>query len=126
MKINKVNHLSTNNTVNKGSQNEKANSSKSEGLDDVQANVHLSSTYSNLSDTATTNSVLNLSKIAEIKQAMAEGRFKVKTWAMVLDYIINVNNKIDNLPEPPKFDIEKMKSEIKEEVIPKDAESLLF
>lgn len=100
MKINKVNHLSTNNTVNKGSQNEKANSSKSEGLDDVQANVHLSSTYSNLSDTATTNSVLNLSKIAEVKQAMAEGRFKVNPEVVADRLLETVKELIQNNKKP--------------------------
>ena len=73
MKINKVNQLSTNNTVNKGNQGEKTNSNKPGGLDDLQSNVHLNSTLSNLGDT----SVTNMNKIAEIKQAMAEGRFKV-------------------------------------------------
>jgi len=73
LKINKVNQLSTNNTVNKGNQTEKINSNKSEELDDPQSNVHLGSALSNLGDTT----AANISKIAEIKQAMAEGRFKV-------------------------------------------------
>lgn len=77
MKINKVNQLSTNNTVNKGNQNEKTNPSKSEEPDDLQSNVHLSTAFSNLGDAATANSVLNINKIAEIKQAMVEGRFRV-------------------------------------------------
>ncbi|HNH51126.1 MAG TPA: flagellar biosynthesis anti-sigma factor FlgM [Nitrosomonas sp.] len=42
-------------------------------LEDPQSNVHLSSTLSSLGDTT----AANISKIAEIKQAMAEGRFKV-------------------------------------------------
>ena len=73
MKINKVNQLSTNNTVNKGNQTERINPNKSEELGDPQPNVHLSSALSNLSDAT----AANISKIAEIKQAMAEGRFKV-------------------------------------------------
>lgn len=96
MKINKVNHLSTNNTVIKGNQNEKVDSSKSEGLDDVQANVHLSSTYSNLADATASNSILNINKIAEIKQAMAEGRFKVNPEVVADRLLETVKELIQN------------------------------
>lgn len=92
MKINKVNQLSTNNTVTKGNQSEKINSNKSEELDNPQSNVHLSSTLSNLGDTTT----MNVSKIAEIKQAMAEGRFKVNPEAVADRLLETVKELIQN------------------------------
>ena len=92
MKINKVNQLSTNNTVTKGNQSEKINSNKSEELDNPQSNVHLSSTLSNLCDTT----AMNVSKIAEIKQAMAEGRFKVNPEAVADRLLETVKELIQN------------------------------
>lgn len=92
MKINKVNQLSTNNTVTKGNQSEKINSNKSEELDNPQSNVHLSSTLSNLGDTT----AMNVSKIAEIKQAMAEGRFKVNPEAVADRLLETVKELIQN------------------------------
>ncbi len=93
MKINKVNQLSTNNnTVNKGNQSEKVSSSKSEGVDDQQSNVHLSPTFSNLSDT----SAMNISKIAEIKQAMTEGRFKINPEVVADRLLETVKELIQN------------------------------
>lgn len=93
MKINKVNQLSTNNTVSKGSQSEKTNSNKPEGLtDDLQSNVHLNSALSNLGNAAATN----MNKIAEIKQAMAEGRFKVNPEVVADRLLETVKELIQN------------------------------
>ena len=89
MKINKVNQLSTNNTVNKGNQGEKTNSNKPEGLDDLQSNVHLNSTLSNLGDTSVTN-------MNKIKQAMAEGRFKVNPEVVADRLLETVKELIQN------------------------------